>query len=385
MRETIGLLGGSFNPVHLGHLAMAEAAKRELGLTRLLIIPDGDPPHKSTELAGKHHRLRMTELAAAGRFEVSAMEVERPGKTYTVDTLEVLAALYPDAQLYMIIGADTLREISGWRNAARVFELCTFAVFGRDDLPLEDVPGAKWAQLKTEIPDISATEIRARVHAGLSLEGYTPRVVEDYIGLHRLYQPPVELGEKAMRKQLREMLPPARYKHTLGVEKTIRSLAVKWGYNEHKSMLAGLLHDCSKGLSLEDMRRYVDANGIQVDQERRVSVALLHAAASAAMARAEFGVTDPEILEAIRYHNTGRVPMGMLDKLLYMADMTEPGRHMPWVEALRRMSVEDLDGAVLEGMRIKLEYLINRGRNAHPDTVAARAAMQTSIKREGTA
>lgn len=194
MRETIGLLGGSFNPIHLGHLAMAEAALGELALSRLIIMPDGDPPHKSKELAGKRHRLRMAELAAAGRFEVSAMEVNRPGKTYTVDTLEVLRTLYPQARLVMLIGADTLRELPGWKSAARVFQLCDFAVFARDDLPLVPPPGVTAIKMRAAIPDISATEIRFRVHCGQALEGFVPQAVEDYIGRHRLYDPPQRMS-----------------------------------------------------------------------------------------------------------------------------------------------------------------------------------------------
>lgn len=383
MQEKIGLLGGSFNPIHWGHLAMAEAAREELALDRLLIIPDGDPPHKSKELAGKRHRLRMVELAAEGVFEVSAMEVERPGKTYTVDTLEVLHALHPQALLYMVIGADTLREISGWKQAARVFSLCRFAVFGRDALSLDDVEGAEIVRLQTAIPGISATEIRARVHRGQSLDGYTPRVVEDYIGQHRLYDPPILMGEKAIRKRLRETLPLKRYQHILGVEETARILAARYGYPVEKALLAGLLHDCAKGMNLEQMRRYVQAQGEKVDPPRMENTALLHAPASAAMARAVYGVTDPEILRAIWYHNTGTVPMGTLDKLLAVADIIEPGRKgAPWMTNLRALATTDLDRAARETLRIKLERIRAETRYEHPDSVAALEALNDTIERE---
>lgn len=387
MREKIGLLGGSFNPIHDGHLAMAEAARQELDLDRLLIIPDGDPPHKSTELAGKRHRLRMVELAAKDRFEVSAMEVERAGKTYTVDTLDVLHTLYPDAVLHMVIGADTLHELTTWRDAQRVFTLCRFAVFARDDLPLIDVEGATVERMQTRIPDISATEIRARVHQGLSLEGYTPSVVEDYIGLYRLYDPPVKMAEKNIRKRLKETLPPSRFRHSLGVEKTMQKLAKRWGYmDEKRATLTGLLHDCAKGMPLEDMIRYVHAQGIEVDCMREVSVALLHAPASMAMARATYGVTDPEILRAIRFHNTGSESMGILDRLLYVADMIEPNRKgMEWLGKMRELAMEDLNEAVMMGMRIKLEYTQLRGKTVHPDTMTAYEAVAKQMEREGTA
>lgn len=378
MHETIGLLGGSFNPIHLGHLAMAEAAQRELALDRLLIIPDGDPPHKSFELAGKRHRLRMTELAANGRFAVSAMEVERPGKTYTVDTLEVLHSLYPEAELWMIIGADTLREISGWRNAPRVFALCRFAVFARDGLPLCDVPGARVTRMQAAIPDLSATEIRARVHRGQSLAGYVPQAVEDYIGARRLYDPPVQMGEKALRKRLRDTLPQGRLRHTLGVAETMAHLAGRWGYADLARVAqTGLLHDCAKGMDLAQMLAFVDAQGMPIDEARRTSVALAHGIAGAAMARAIYGVTDPEVLRAIRDHNTGGYPVGTLGKMLWVADMMEPSRkERPWLPTFRALAMRDLDAAARQTLQIKLDLAAQRGFFVHPDTRVALDAMQ---------
>lgn len=384
MHESIGLLGGSFNPIHEGHLAMAEAARRELALDRMIILPDGDPPHKSTELAGKRHRLRMAELAAAGRFEVSSMEIDRPGKTFTVDTLEVLHALYPQATIWLIIGADTLHELPNWKTAPRVFALCRFAVFARGKLPLTPVPGADVTRLETPIPPISATEIRGRVHRGQSLEGFTPRAVEDYIGAHRLYDPPVLMRDKDIRKRLKETLPPGRYRHTLGVEATMLQLAVRWGYrNLEKVTLTGLLHDCSKGMTLEEMRRFVDEQGMRMAATKRESTALLHGEASAAMARAVFGVTDPEILHAIRYHNTGCAPAGKLDEILWVADMMEPGRkEHEWMPAFRALADADLSAAARRTLRLKIDYTQSRGKEVHPDTALALAALEEDAQRE---
>lgn len=386
MHETIGLLGGSFNPIHNGHLAMAEAALLEMRLDSLLIMPDGDPPHKAKGLAGKRHRLRMAELAANGRFAVSAMEVERSGKTYTVDTLEVMRMLNPHAKLVLIIGADTLREITTWKNAPRVFALCEFAVFAREGSPMAEVPGAVVHTLRTRIPEISSTALRARVHSGLSLEGLVPQKVESYIGRHRLYDPPVWMSETAIRRDLKGMLPNDRFNHTLGVVQTIRLLAARWGYDERKAALTGLLHDCAKGMNLSAMRAEVDRLGLRVDALRRENVALLHASAGMGMARAHYGVTDPEILHAIRCHNTGTNPMGRLDKLLILADMTEPNRkRCPRMEALRRLSVENLDQATAEALRMKWQQVLKRGGVMHPDTEAALEAMEQRMKEEENA
>ncbi len=375
MRETIGLLGGSFNPIHYGHLAMAEAAQNALGLKRVILIPAGDPPHKSAELAQKEHRLAMARLAADGRFEVSPMEVERPGKTYTVDTLTAFRALYPNADLLVLIGADTLHEIAGWRDAPRVFSLCRFAVFAREGAALSDVPGADVIRVDAVIPTVSATAIRDLTHRGHSLEGLTPPVVEDYIGERRLYDPPVRMRRKDIKKRLQHDLPPARYRHVTGVMDTCAALAKRWDYPVKRASLAGLLHDCAKGMPIEAMRQLVDDCGVRTDPMRRTARELLHAPASAAMARAVYGVTDPEVLRAVWYHNTGRPGMTLLDKLLCLADMTEPNRKPePAVDAIRALSEKDLDAAVLAMLRRKLELVLERGREAHPDTAAALAA-----------
>lgn len=380
MAETIGLLGGSFNPIHNGHLAMAEAAYAELALSRIILLPDGDPPHKSAELAAKRHRLRMVELAARYPLEVSAMEVERPGKTYTVDTLEAMRRLYPSAQLYMIIGADTLNELHTWKDAQRVFTLCRFAVFARDDLPMIEVPGADVVRMQTAIPGLSATEIRGRVHRGLSLEGYVPASVENYIGAERLYSPPQQMRKREIRKRLEKILPVRRFQHVLGVERTMRKLARRWAYHPSRAALTGLLHDCAKTMPLEEMRAFVDAQGVQADPMRRQTPELLHAVAGMAMARSVYGVTDPDILHAIRYHNTGCAQMGILDRMLYVADMCEPGRpNRPWMKRLRLLSMEDLDEATRFALQIKLDNIQKWGQDAHPDTAAALAAMEKII------
>jgi nicotinate-nucleotide adenylyltransferase len=383
MREAIGVLGGTFNPIHCGHLAMAEAAQEALHLTQTILMPAGDPPHKRKGLAKKRRRLQMVKLAAEGRFAVSDLEIERSGKTYTVDTLTALRAQHPDADLWMIIGADTLHEIKNWRDAPRVFTLCRFAVFARGGLSLPEVPGAQVTRIETPIPGISATEIRARVHRGASLSGLTPPEVIRYIGLNRLYDPPVRLSDKAMRARLKKDLSEARYRHVMGVEAAMRALARRWDYDEKRAALTALLHDCAKDLSLEAMLRLVDDNGEPTDPQRRTLRELLHAPAGAAMARAVYGVTDPDVLAAIAAHNTGRPHAGTLDKLLWLADMTEPGRKgRPWMATLRETAMKDINQAAYLAMRQKIAFIEADGKRVHPDTAAAYAALSRQQKEE---
>ncbi len=376
MRKRIGLLGGTFNPIHIGHLQMAQAALEALALDEMILMPDGDPPHKTPDGATKLDRLRMTELAAAGRFTVSALEVERPGKTYTVDTLETLKAQGAE-EIYMLIGADTLRELLTWRDPPRLFGLCTFAAFGRSGCAWPEAPeGARVVRLEAEIPGVSSTEIRRRVAAGLSVEGMTPQPVVEYIGAKRLYHPPRLLTDGEMRRKLQQTLAPSRYEHVMGVEETARRLAKQYGVDEARAGLAGLLHDCAKVSDRERMLAWAAAYGVDRALLPQDVPAAWHGPVGEAVARAEYGVTDAGVLHAIRVHTTGCEAMSLLDKVLYVADMIEPGRAYPGVDEIRAAARQSLDGAVLAAMRRKLAYVKSTGRALDPRTAQALAWME---------
>ena len=201
MPQRIGILGGTFDPVHRGHLAIAERAMTEAGLSKVVFIPAGQPRLKREEpSASPRHRLEMLRLATAGdeRFEVSDTECYRPGPTYTVDTLQELAAEYGgEAEFYFILGVDVLERFEQWREPDRVLELCWLVVMSRPGYSAFD-----WdkfyarhpaARSRTQVVasvtfDLSATELRTRVAQGLSLAGLLPGGVEDYIGAHGLYR-----------------------------------------------------------------------------------------------------------------------------------------------------------------------------------------------------
>lgn len=197
-RQRIGLMGGSLNPVHLGHLHMARQTLLSGRADRVLLLPSGNPPHKREGLAEKLDRLRMAELAIQGEKDmaVSRVEIDREGVIYTVDTLRSLHAAMPDAQFVYLIGADTLRVLHTWKSADEVARLCGFLVFMRPGEEAEEIRrliagwqarGAQMAPLETCMPDISSTQIRERAEKGLSLAGLVPPAVEAYIRERGLY------------------------------------------------------------------------------------------------------------------------------------------------------------------------------------------------------
>lgn len=197
MRQ-IGLMGGSFNPIHCGHLNMARAALRSGAVEQVLFLPSGNPPHKHAGLEDKLHRLAMARLAIEGEdgMAVCTEEIERSGVIYTVDTLSILKDKMPDCRFHYLIGADTLRVLHTWRRAEDVIRLCAFLVVMR---PGEDealtraaadawrARGAQIAFLPAQRMDISSTEIRARLAGDGTLEGLVPPQVERYIRSHGLY------------------------------------------------------------------------------------------------------------------------------------------------------------------------------------------------------
>ncbi len=170
--------------------------------------------------------------------------------------------------------------------------------------------------------------------------------------------------------RLRKELDAQRFEHTLGVEKTARQMARRFGEDEEKAALAGLLHDCAKCMTLSQMIKM--AKDEPTDPVMRGSKALMHAVAGKAMARDVYGVQDEEVLGAIRWHTTGHAGMTNLEKIIYLADMIEPGRKTyPGLEALRVLCRQDLDLAMHQALRMSLRHVTEQGKTLHPDTQAA--------------
>ena len=194
----IGLMGGSFNPIHSGHVALARAALESGRVERVLFLPTGNPPHKKEGLADKFDRLRMVELAVeheAG-MAVCREEIDRDGVIYTVDTLAALKRKMPDCTLTYLIGADTLRALGTWRRVETVIERCKFLVMMREGETREEVIrlAGLWTQRGAQIDfldarkmDISSTQIREQIQKGLPFERLVPQAVADYIHEHGLY------------------------------------------------------------------------------------------------------------------------------------------------------------------------------------------------------
>lgn len=221
----LGVLGGTFNPIHLGHLVLAESFRERLALDRVLFVPAGTPPHKAASgIAPAFHRYAMAALAVAGHpaFATSEMEVGRAGPSYSVDTLEALAGEWPGSRLFFLMGSDTFLDLPTWRTPERLGTWATLAVghragsaFDPDAAAAHEVLGRlgrrAWRRLapvgeqadvveaiapgevvlvETRSLPVSAREVRALVAAGRSVRYLVPPSVADYVAQHRLYAEP---------------------------------------------------------------------------------------------------------------------------------------------------------------------------------------------------
>lgn len=192
----VGLFGGTFDPIHQGHLILAEFCREACSLDKVVFVVAGEPPHKGRPGTAARHRLEMVELAIAGNdaFEASDVEISRPGPHYTYETLELTVAARPGDELFFIIGADSLADLPGWRRPERIFELATIVVVNRPGIDEQLIsqfqpPAGARPIIQVPIPGIgiASRTLRSRLAESKSIRYMVPRAVEMYLRQHRLY------------------------------------------------------------------------------------------------------------------------------------------------------------------------------------------------------
>lgn len=324
--EPIVILGGTFDPIHNGHISLAKEALRHFKVSKVLFLLTKNPKGKSPTEA--NDRLNMLKLALKDypEFEISTIELESNKEfTYTLDTLIELKKIYSNREIIFLIGADCVNDFEKWHEPYKVSQLAHLVCFKRPGYKINKEIYQKYGIELVESNEVDADSTSIRL--GKSLE--TPKEVIDYIVKNNLYFIP----------KVKEFYKEKRYIHALSVANVAYDIAKANGLDAPKAYLAGLYHDIAKKLSDEECKKWMEG---MYDEYLNYPSYTLHQFAGAAIAYKEFNIRDREILDAILHHTTGAPKMGKYDKIIYASDKIEPTRGYDSSEMINMM-LNDVD------------------------------------------
>ena len=372
----IGIYGGSFNPVHNGHIHLAVTAADELGLDRLYFVPSRISPHRSSdEYASGGDRAAMLGLACGRdkRLRVCDYELQEERVSYSVYTVRHFREEFPDAELFLLVGSDMLLSFDSWYCFEEILANVTLCAVSREGGDIGELE-AKAEKLrkfgniyisKAEPLTVSSTEIRKKIAKNENFACYLDENVVQYIrskGLYSLRGEPVlyyDVDEK--KKYIKEHLSAKRYGHSLNVAAECRKLAEKYGEDPDKAYFAGLLHDVCKELPEDEQRDLVISSGFIYSREELDTKSLHHAIAGAGFVKKHFGVEDIDILNAIRFHTVGRAGMSRLEEIVYLGDLISAERDYKDVDKMRKLAYTSLNAAMLEAFAFSIKSVIKKG------------------------
>ncbi len=381
----ICLFGGTFDPIHKGHIHIAKNALSEFELDKVIFVPTGNSYMKK-DVSPAIHRLNMLKIALKNypEFEISDIEIKREGYTYTRDTIKEIKEIYPDAEIYFLIGTDTLFMIEKWVEPEYLFNNLIFIVADRKDdnskekaEELKDKFNADIRFSNCDFYDISSSDIRSKIRElGYSefafemkkasetketnYEGsfsfrFVIESVFEYIKDNHLY---IDLNDVEMITLLSKDLKESRLIHTLGVMDEASVLAKVYNADIKKVTLAALLHDCAKYMPMDESIEICERNFVKLNDLERKKSSLLHSKAGACLAYEKYGIKDKEILDAISYHTTGRPDMSILEKIIFISDAIEPNRDYSEKLPMYRMIANvDIDLVCMNILKDTLDHL----------------------------
>ena len=363
----LGILGGSFNPVHLGHLFLADTVISALKLDRIVMIPAHCSPFKlateNTE-SSANDRLDMLAAAVAGdsRIAIDPCEIRRGGISYTVNTLEdIIERFLPDGKPALIIGDDLADDFPKWRDSEKILELADIVIARRLNSAAVNIPYPH-TLIDNEVMDISSHLIRQRISEGGVWRSLVPSGVRAIIEDRRLYnltfrqfdpQPPVERMEVTsgqLSEQLvmrvedaaRETLTVERFLHSKNTALLAYDLCRRFDLDPIAGYLAGIAHDMGKQLDGKHIMKLAKMDDMEITSLEKDKPGLMHGRAAAVLLKERFGIHNEDVLEAIAAHTSGKENMGPLAKVIYIADKTEVSRSIDY-ELRRICKEEDLD------------------------------------------
>lgn len=382
----IGIFGGSFDPVHIEHKKLCEGAIESLSLDKLFVVPAYAPPHKKGKrLSSDFDRLAMCKIAFAGmeKVEVSSYEIDQKGTSYTYLTLTHFKELYPDAELFFLVGTDMLRDFPTWKHPEIILEKATLGVCSRGER------GEGWIEQERRIyfervntkkdfvvidyvaEPISSTRARVLLSIDECPTTWVSEEVQKYAKARGLYYMPTCVEALSFEKE-------SRKQHSIRVAYFGAENAKKYSLDEREVIFACLVHDCAKNLDKGDekLRGFVCPEGVPNQ--------VWHQFAGGHVCKHTLHIEDDAIIGAVTYHTSGKADMSPLEKLVFLADMLEEGRTYKEVHLLRALFEENPDRCLEEALKQTIAFLEGKGEEVYPLTKEAYEYIQKENQKEQT-
>lgn len=360
----IGILGGAFDPPHNEHIRISQATINELGLDKVVLVPSGIQPHKSSS-ASANYRYEMAKLACMPykNIIVDDVEINYPRIGYAADILPLLQIKYEN--FIYIMGGDGLLALKNWYRPDKILTSYPIAVIvrGNDSSRVikeieyyRELYNANITLLDYHGRNISSTEVRARLELDIETDNYLSDSVIKYIKEHNLYS-----NYKDITQKLLYYMTLKTFEHTKSTVLKAFDINQQINLPYDKVMLACLLHDISKNIEYNDKYSYAVPEDV-------ISSPVMHAFQGVGIAEKDFGINDREVLSAIKYHTTGRARMSKLEILVFMADMIEDSRNYQGVERLREIASEDYILGFLSCVELLYKHLKDEKKDIYPLT-----------------
>jgi len=351
----LAIFGGTFDPPHKGHSEIINAVSSEGLADRFIVLPSGTPPHKSG-VSSMADRFEMARLAFGEKAEINAYE-QNESLSYTAKTVKHFYEQTGEKNL-LILGGDSVCGFTSWYRPDEIVRYADVAYFEREgvscDNAVEEIKrifGVQFRRLPEKITHVSSTRLRTDFIFGKDVSDRVEPCVMEYIKQKGLY------GEyNGIIERLRGTLKPSRYEHTYRVVLKALEMNAKIRLDREKVVVACILHDCAKYLKAEDYG-YIPPENMPDE--------VIHAFLGRIVAESDFGVTDGEILDAVKYHCTGRSNMTTLEKLVYVADYTEEGRGPFANEARNAFETGGINAAYEAAKRGTEKFLISQGKGVY--------------------
>ena len=363
------IYGGSFNPIHNGHIAVCEYVAKNFNFDEIILMPVCIPPHKEVRnTATAEQRLTMCKLAVEGieKVRVSDYEIKKGGKNYTIDTIKGLLSENPENKYTILIGTDMFLTFEEWKNWQELGKLVDVLVVSREsddrDKLLEkqrilSESGVNSQILSNPINEISSTQIRF-LSESYKENTPVPKKVYEYMRENSIYT--TDKAVEEICSIIKPMLREKRYIHSKNVERRGEELAIKHSLDVVKVRIASILHDICKHMDSEILLQMSKDYDIINDMNFEENPQLLHSFVGAEYIRDRLNIFDNDVIDAVRYHTTGRPNMSGIEKAVYLADITSVERDYPDVDKVIELSNEDLDKAMLYSLEFTEKKVLRK-------------------------